>query len=1158
MKLTVRLFVQRHENRTYTVGVPLFPTISAYGPTLEECKLEVAEALAARLSEIDPDELHRYAPRPNQRMEKVSVELRPTDRHGKRRRDMLRLNLSLLLTPEEDGQFLVSVPKLRYPPLSFYVAAEGELGEIAQLELSQYFHGEALETIAQYQGARYETLDELEVEFRPKRAVDKQDEEDAESFWALKASGVNLTAQAAEGQLRRAYRRDAQVEQVLAVIASDRRPNVVLAGPSGAGKTAIAYEVARRIRRKECPERLHDRQVWAITGDGLIAGCSYIGQWQEKLADIVREVRKRRHILFVEDVAALAEVGRWSKGDENVADFLKPYLISGDIVLIAESTSVRLRRLEQLTPGFAAQLRVIDVPSAGEADTLSILGALARELERAEQITIDPSALEAAVELTGRFLPYRAQPGKSIALIEQAAGDAGRAAVTGATTRPALTRREVVSGFTRQSGLPEFIISDSLPLDLDAVRAHFADRIIGQPAAVDAVVDLIALVKAGLSDPEKPLGVYLFIGPTGVGKTQLAKTLAGYLFGDEARVLRFDMSEYSDPAAIRRLIGLPGAGREGEGELTRRVRAQPFCVVLLDEFEKADAQIYDVFLQVLGEGRLTDAAGQTTSFQNAIIIMTSNLGAGAREQRGIGLSPARTDGHEQRSDDAGPPSYWQKKVEEYFRPEFVNRIDRIVSFAPLDAQAMRTIASREIGEVLLREGFVRRNVLVDIDPNVVDLLLQQGFTATYGARPLKRAIERLVVLPLARYLAVRGRVGADLLRLRREGDEIVLSAAASGGSQLVGGAPGAEAGTLDTPQLRRARVDDRSLAQGFAEMRRKLQDWDEHDAVVAMRDERATSLAEMNKPTFWDDGDRARATLARFYFLDRLLKRLQQLLDRVAYLEELATLVHRQRDPRYRAELAASYEQLGRDVAFLDIELLCAHLPENHSAIVRLRRVGATPREDGPALPWMLQLAAMYLQWARRKGYEIELFALEPLPEEARRGEGLVTAHYPYRWRRLDTVDMDAAIKQLAKIDEPAELAIGLGGTNVYGFMKGEAGMHRRSDRRPSGERIQRLAEVLVHAPGQQPAELWLDRLVLGRAAEERERAQMTKRQLAALPRPAEAEVVRVYQVEGEHMVRDLRTQTRTTSVSDVLGGQLDEFILAYLRDEEAGKAWSE
>jgi len=1144
MKLTVRIFIQKHENRTYTVTVPVLPNISAYGPTLEECKEEVAQALVKRLSEMPAEYLHHVALRPHQTLEKVTVELRPTDPKGKRRREALKLTVSLILTPEEDGQILVSAPRLDSPPLSFFIANRAELNEVAQLELAQYFHEFSFEQLLFYRAARYETLDTLEVEFKPKTAVERVKEEEEEDFWALKESGSNLTAQAGEGQLRRAYRRDKEVEEILAIIASERRPSLLLIGPPGAGKTAIVHEVARRIRRKECPEVLHNRQVWAVTGSSLIAGCSYVGEWEGKLSNVVQEVRKKRHILFVEDVASLAEEGRWSRGDTNMADFLKPHVQSGDVIVIGESTPARLRRAEQLTPGFVAHFRTLEVAPTSEADTLSILTHVARELERSEEVRIAPAALEAAVELTNRFLPYRAQPGKAIVLLEQTVGDfvgQRKPTTSGEAEQRPLTRRDVVATFTRQTGLPDFIVSDDVPLELAAVRTHFAERVIGQEAAVDTMTDLIATIKAGLSDPEKPLGSFFFIGPTGVGKTQLAKTLASYLFGDERRVIRFDMSEYSDPIGARRLIGLPGSGEEGE--LTRQVRAQPFCVLLLDEFEKADPQIYDLLLQVLGEGRLTDAGGRTTSFQNAIILLTSNLGGSAREQRSIGLptgSQAATGSDRQ---------YWERKVKEYFRPEFVNRLDQIVVFNPLSPETMRRIARRELGEVLLREGLVRRNLLVEIDEQVIDLLMEQGFDSNLGARPLKRAIERLVVRPLARFLSA-GRVDSDLLRLRRQGDQVVLSSVKFTEEERTSEVLLGEGLLSSGRQVRR--LDDQGLIAAFAELRRKLQDWAERDAVKEMRNESAFRLAETNRPTFWDNGDYARFTLARFYFLDRLLKRLQQLTDRAAYLEELAGMVYRQREAHYRQELAESYQQLDRDYAFLEVELLCAHLTHNHRAILRLRRVGQAAKGD-EAGAWLSQLAAMYLRWAKRKGYELAVATLEPLGEAERQGDW---RYYPYKWRWLDTSDLDALLKTLPERAASTELAISLEGTNVYGFLKGESGLHRRSDKRPSGERVQTLVEVVVEGPGEQDGRAWLEEQLLKRAQAEQKRAQMSKKELAALPAPPTPEVARTYQFEGERGVRDLRTRLRRSNLDAVLAGDLDDFILAYLRETEARTAW--
>ena len=956
MHLTIRLFVQRHENRTYTVSVPIFAGLAAYGPTLEECKKEVAEALAKRLADVDHDLLHVYAFKPNQSLEKVAVELRPTDQNSRRRRNTVKLSVSLLLSPEEDGQILISAPRLRQPPLTFYVARREELAEVAQLELAQYFHEEPVEAILALQASRYETLDTLEVEFRPKKATDKEDEQEEEKFWALKASGVNLTAQAAEGQLRRAFRRDQLVEQVLGALAGDRRPSLLLVGPSSAGKTAVAHEVARRIRKKECAEALHDRQIWALTADSLIAGCSYIGQWQDKLNDLVREVRKKRHILFVEDVAALAEAGRWSKGDENMAEFLKPHLLSGDVVLIGETSPERLRRLEQLAPGFAAQFRTIEISPTSETDTLSILAALARELERAEDIRIEPSAIEAAVELTTRFLPYRAQPGKAVALVEQMAGDAGRAR-TAIGTRTTLTRREVIAGFTKQTGLPEFIIADTLPLDLGAVQAHFSDRIVGQESAVAAMVDLIAMVKAGLNDIAKPLGVYLFIGPTGVGKTQLAKTLAAYLFGDEQRMLRFDMSEYSDPAAIRRLIGVPGAGRDGaEGELTRRVRAQPFCVVLLDEFEKAHPNIFDLFLQVFDDGRLTDAQGNTVNFRNTIVIMTSNLASEWGNTGKVGFIESLE-------------SFSRSKVltqmERFFKPEFINRIGRTVVFRPLGPETMRKIAERELNRALNRWGLIRRKMVADLDQSLVNLLVREGISARFGARPLKRKLEELILLPLARELlrAPVDEEGAILRLYARENRTLVrvVSTKQTWASPTWDGS--------DTPHARPA-IDPRVELDQLRERLRHVSDQFEHDG---MGERRRVQQQRAQAGDFFDDPAIAREILQEVRWIEHLDQQIKTLPDRLLKLRDRA----KQPAPAGKGvergaqgRLQERIDGLARDLRFLEFEWRCRDVASRAGAYVFLSGIEGSNLDEEDAVH---RLASVYKRWAEQKHYDVEV-----------------------------------------------------------------------------------------------------------------------------------------------------------------------------------------
>ncbi|MCP4166090.1 MAG: AAA domain-containing protein [Chloroflexi bacterium] len=1146
MNLEVRLFVQRQENGNYTVTVPLFRDVSAYDPSLETCKKEIGEVLVERLQQMEPAYLQNFQFDPEQTLEQITVQICAHDRKEKRRRQAIALTVSVMLSPKKEGEILVTVPRLQFP-LSFYIRELAELLETAQLELAHYFYGDELEEIVPYQTAQVEVLDVIEVEFTAKRpsAKDENSSEDGDydgnGSSILQSSGVNLTqeAKAEDGQLGHAYHRETEVEQVLAIVSAPRHASVLLVGSSGVGKTAIVHEVVRRITNKACAETLYDREVWAITGDRLIAGAVYIGQWQGRAKNLVQISEKNKYILFIDDIATLTELGRWSKGDDNIADFLKPHIQRGDVVIIGETTAERLRQANKLSPGFVAQFRTIQIDPTNEGETSNVLATLARSLERSQGIRIESSAIDATVMLTDRFFPYRALPGKAVALLEQLALEMGRKSKkTARATKPLLERRHVVEGFSRQTGLPALMLSDSEALDLGHVDSYFSERVIGQDEAITSMVDLIAMIKSGLTDPEKPLGVFLFIGPTGVGKTQLAKTLAAYLFGDENRLLRFDMSEFNDPVAVRRLLGAPGS--EEEGELTRQVRAQPFCVLLLDEFEKADHQIYDIFLQVMGEGRLTDASGRTTSFRNAIILLTSNLGASAREQRGLGLgatsSPQATGGE-------ALPTYWQRKIEQYFRPEFINRIDHIVAFKLLDEQAMRLIARRELGNVLLREGLIRRNVLVDIDECVIDLLLEQGFNPTYGARPLKRAVEHLIVLPLARYLASRAQPSEDVLRLICRHGKIALSASRYVEQQW-SSVIELDAGLVRDDEKWR-RLDDRSFAQAFAELQQQLQAWMEHGSVVAMQNERSKNLEETHKPSFWDDGEAARATLARFYFIDRLLNRLHQLADRAEFLEELAGLVHRQRDPQYRQELIESYEKLYRDVAYLDAELLFAHLEENHEAALHLKRV-ATSSGRVQKGSWLLDLTAIYVRWARRKGYEIEVFVLKSYASQkatkpsgaSSRADRASASSGGSKWRSLPSEDVSKLLKQvLALPEDTPELVIDLKGTNVYGFLQGENGVHRRDYDRSSGKRTKSLVEVKVMAPDDTVSAMGLERELAGHEQDTASEQGTSGRQ-----------IVRTYQFEGDQVVKDHRTGTKVYHIASVQDGHLDEFILANLR----------
>ena len=1028
-------------------------------------------------------------------------------------------------------------------------------------KLASWLDGYTLDQLQGLQYARSETLEVLEVDVPVKKAKERdEDNNDSDPFnlfgssgdnyWALKEIGINMSAQIAEGRFRKTYRRDDVVEDVMQTLAAARNSSVLLVGPSETGKTAIVHEIIRRIQRKDCPDALFDREVWLLSPDRIIAGAQYIGTWEERITNIVDECRKKQHILYVEDLPGLLEVGRWSKSDANVGQALRPHLASGEVTILGESLPERATMGDNLGPSFMNVFRRVEVPPMSEEEALAVLGNVARDFEREYNLRIVPDANSTSVGLTRRFVPYRAFPGKAIRLVEEASATAARNRPTprGAERSRSLLfrrrhtivdRQSVLTTFARVSGMPEFIVNDMARMDVEEVAKYFHKRILGQEGAVSTVVNLIATVKAGMNDPEKPLGTFLFIGPTGVGKTQMAKTIASYLFGDAERLIRFDMSEYRDYDGVARLIGAFG----NEGELTKKVREQPFSVVLLDEFEKADSRIYDVFLQVLGEGRLTDSGGRTTYFHNAIIIMTSNLGADAKSFGGLGFGIGN-EAAQAAEVDSALQEHYRGKVEEYFRPEFVNRLDHVVVFGQLDPLALRNIASREMGEILLRDGITRRNLMVEIEDNVIDLVLEEGYSPLYGARPLKRAIERLVVSPMARELAGRSAQDTNLLRIGvdRESGQLALKSVPIDEANAAGTNVELRTGLTDS-SVKKLRMDTAQLVEGYAMLRRKLADWLDSETFEEMQNEKQELLTDTQSVNFWDDGEDARAKLSRFYFLDRLVRRVHQLYEKAEYLEDFAVLVNKERDLRYQPDLARDYEELHRNISYLDIELRTAHLPHRNQAMLLLRPMGMTPnqRQGSPQKAWVRRLSRMYLEWAERKGYDRDLYILigdKELNEER-------------QFQRLTAGNFRDLMKRFDDAPHTDEIALMFEGSNIFGFLKGERGLHRL-ELDPQGDE---LVQVLVFAiPDGTNVEDWLsDYREIKVEIEDGRRP----------PPPLEKlTVIRVYSLDkgqGERFIRDIRTNVRTVQIKDVMEkGQLDDFILAFLEQEEAAGTWED
>lgn len=1100
MNMRFRLFVQHHSYGAWTILVPAIPTLSAYAETHDEALADIRQQLAEHLKDLGRRAQGKYLFYEQQHLQPIALEVQPK---GKGPQLPIPITVQILVTETQPTRatrhLIVTAPRI--DGFHLVVSDSAELEAQARAALLHHMHKWKSLAIVEADLDGTETLEIMSLsvpdapEPEPAELSNTHNQENV-----LTLCGMNLSEQAARGKLGRADRREALVDQLITALAGEKHSSIMLVGRADVGKTALLHEIVERIRAGTVPPALRGREVWAITANNLIAGMKYTGEWQGRTQRLIQQVRRGRQILYMADPNELLDAGRWSGSDNNMGRFLRPYIESGELTIICECAPEGFDAGVRIEPSFMHAFRRIDVSETNEADTQAIVQATARRLEAAHNLSIAPTAVAAALNLTRRFMPYRAYPGKVVRFLEELARDAVSRYTPTERPRLLLGRDEAIAAFTRATGLPSFIISDEQALRVPDVRDYFEERLLGQPDAVATMVDLVTVIKAGLNDPHKPLGSFFFVGPTGVGKTELAKVLAEFLFGSRDRLIRFDMSEYAAADALPRLIGTTWKS-ESEGELTRQVRAQPFCVVLFDELEKAHREVFDALLQVLGEGRLTDAGGRTADFRNAIIIMTSNLGASRREMHDIGFGSSGRD--DPATSDERLRAYFTKQAEQFFRPEFFNRIDRITAFRPLTLDAMRLITRRELGKLLMREGVVRRNLLVEIDDAVIERLLAQGFHPLYGARPLQREIERMVILPLAHLvverdasLAAVGNAAGHLLRFGVREGQITLSLVSLDiPEELPELAPPAP-----TPD-RKLEHDLQAVLRAIRDLRARADGEATGPVVKHLRREVTTLLRRTAEPSFWDAQEAAREVLSRVYHLERVLKRFDALAERAEYLEEKGRQIRMRRDRRGIPELAHDAEQLATELAYVQMELAGAGAGAGRDqALLKIVPLG----RDSEA--WAAQLLAMYTAWAARKGYEYA--ALEPPADNERRaGDGRLVG----------------ALTLLVR------------GSNVYEFLRGEAGLHKLHSG-PADDRQRNLARVSVLAVNDQldsddPAVL----IALLRASERSD---------------GDDAVARVYTAQGRHRaVRDPRTGARVPDVQAVLQeGQIDPFLLAVLR----------
>ncbi|TVR20489.1 MAG: ATP-dependent Clp protease ATP-binding subunit [Anaerolineaceae bacterium] len=552
--------------------------------------------------------------------------------------------------------------------------------------------------------------------------------------------GRDLVAQASRGKISAAVARDSEMRAISRTLARNKKNNPLLLGDAGVGKTAVVEGLAHQIHAGTAPPSLMNMRIVQIEISALVAGTSLRGQFEERLVGIIDEVRNAGNcILFVDELHTIVGAGDTIDSNLDAANILKPALARGEIKCIGATTHEEYRRAIAQDPALDRRFRTIEIEEPSEESTVVILTAQQQKLEEHHGVVIQEDTIRAAVRLSVRYMPDRRLPDKALDLLDEAC-----TRVIIRTTPPDLEDApndvkvsDVTAVLSEWTGIPVSELTTDEKRRLSTLEDALLERVIGQDQAVRAVAAAIKTARAGLGDPNRPIGVFMFLGPSGVGKTELARALSVFLFSSVDAMLRLDMSEFHEAHTVARLIGSPPGYRDNTrgGQLTDGLRRRPYSVVLLDEVEKAAPQVFDIFLQVFDEGRISDAHGRSVDARHAIFIMTSNIGTeeGAKSI-GFGAAPR------EQIDYSG-------YLNRFFRPEFLNRVDEVITFSPLDMATLSAILDLRLNE--LHERLNEQDITLQLTPEARQLILENGHTAESGARPLRRAIERLLARPLS-------------------------------------------------------------------------------------------------------------------------------------------------------------------------------------------------------------------------------------------------------------------------------------------------------------------------------------------------------------------------------------------------------------------------
>lgn len=647
--------------------------------------------------------------------------------------------------------------------------------------------------------------------------------------------GTDLNESAKQGKIDPVIGRDTEIQRVIQILSRRTKNNPVLIGEPGVGKTAIAEGLAQRIVNGNVPEILRNKRIISLSISSMLAGAKYRGEFEERLKKAIDEVQQHDDmIIFIDEIHTLVGAGA-TEGAMDAANILKPALARGEFQVIGATTLDEYKKHIEKDAALERRFQPVQVGEPNEEDALEILRGLRDRYEAFHKAKITDEALKAAVTLSSRYITDRFLPDKAIDVVDEAASKVRmkvfsaapdvkaledrlnsvkkekEAAVTSQDFEKAaklrdeeqalvkeiddkktvakeesdqkliVTEDDIAAVVAQWTGIPVAKIAEEESETLLHLEDELHKRVIGQDDAVTAVAKAVRRARAGLKDPKRPIGSFLFLGPTGVGKTELARALASSLFGDESAMIRLDMSEYMEKHTVSRLVGAPPGyvGYEEGGQLTDAVRRKPYSVILLDEVEKAHADFFNILLQVLDDGRLTDSQGRTVDFRNTVIIMTSNLGAKALHKNSTELgflAPKKAESHtnvSKRIDFKEAKKSVLDAVKRHFRPEFLNRIDEMIVFHPLTEEDLTKIVTILMSDVIKRLG--ERDLHLEITPEAMKLLVKEGSDFTMGARPLKRAIQRLIEDPVSDLILKGEAIAGKTIKADAKDNDIVVT-----------------------------------------------------------------------------------------------------------------------------------------------------------------------------------------------------------------------------------------------------------------------------------------------------------------------------------------------------------------------------------------------